>query len=204
MRKLSVFGVLLLLLATMSVALAQTAPVTLTMKAVSGSKVTGTAIVTQAGNGITVSVKLSGFDPNTSHDGHIHTGTCEQQGGVVFPLTTIKADAQGAGSADTTVANASFATVSDGKHYVQYHTASNPPGQQVSCANIPAATAGQGGGTTATPAAQGGTTATPAAPAAGFGGSSQSDSFPMGLLAGLLVSLVGAGVGYRFVRQRSK
>jgi hypothetical protein len=186
----------------MSVAMAQTAQsVTLDMKAVSGSKVTGTAVITQAGNGITVSVKLSGFDPNTSHDGHIHTGTCEQQGGVVFPLTTIKADAQGAGSADTTLANASFATVSDGKHYVQYHTASNPPGQQVSCANIPAASAGQGGGTTTTPAGS----PTPAgAPATGFGSSSQSDSFPMGLLAGLFVSLVGAGAGYRFVRQRGK
>jgi|SwirhisoilCB2_FD_contig_101_23138_length_754_multi_3_in_0_out_0_1 Cu/Zn superoxide dismutase len=196
MRKLSIIGVLMLVLATMSVAMAQTAQsVTLDMKAVSGSKVTGTAVITQAGNGITVSVKLSGFDPNTSHDGHIHTGTCEQQGGVVFPLTTIKADAQGAGSADTTLANASFATVSDGKHYVQYHTASNPPGQQVSCANIPAASAGQGGGTTTTPAG---------APATGFGSSSQSDSFPMGLLAGLFVSLVGAGAGYRFVRQRGK
>ncbi len=196
MRKLSIIGVLLLLLATMSVALAQTAPsVTLDMKAVSGSKVTGTAVITQAGNGITVSVKLSGFDPNTSHDGHIHSGTCEQQGGVVFPLTTIKADASGAGSADTTLPNASFATVSDGKHYVQYHTASNPPGQQVSCANIPAAKAGQGGGTTTTPAG---------APATGFGGASQSDNFPMGLLAGLFLSLVGAGAGYRFVRQRGK
>jgi hypothetical protein len=202
MRKLSIIGVLMLVLATMSVAMAQTAQsVTLDMKAVSGSKVTGTAVITQAGNGIMVSVKLSGFDPNTSHDGHIHTGTCEQQGGVVFPLTTIKADAQGAGSADTTLANASFATVSDGKHYVQYHTASNPPGQQVSCANIPAASAGQGGGTTTAPAGS----PTPAgAPATGFGGSSQSDSFPMGLLAGLFVSLVGAGAGYRFVRQRGK
>jgi outer membrane receptor for monomeric catechols len=193
MRKLSVFGVLLLLLATMSIAMAQTArTTTLQMNAVSGSKVTGKAVLTEAGTGVKVSVTLSGFDPNTSHDGHIHVGTCEKQGGVVAPLGTIKADAQGSGTVDSTVTNFTFAQVSDGNHYVQYHTSSNPPGPQVSCANIPAAAAaGQGGGT-------------PGAPATGIGGSSQSESFSVALLAGLLVGLVGAGAGYRVARNRSK
>jgi hypothetical protein len=192
MRKFSVFGVVLLVLATMSIASAQSAQTTtLQMKAVEGSKVTGTAVLTATGNGVMVSVKLSGFDPNTKHDGHIHVGTCEAQGGVVVPLNSITADASGAGSADTTETTMTFAQVSDGKHYVQYHTSSNPPGKQVSCANIPAATAGQGGGT-------------PAAPAAGIGGVSQDGGFPGALLAGLLVVMMGAGAGYRFVRKSGK
>ncbi|MDB5082723.1 MAG: hypothetical protein JWP00_4647 [Chloroflexi bacterium] len=191
MRKLSVFGVLFLLLATMTVTMAQTSTTTLQMKEVEGSKVTGTAAISQSGNGIAVSVKLSGFAPNTAHDGHIHVGTCEKQGGVIAPLGVIRADAQGNGSADSTVATQTFASVADGNHYVQYHTSSNPPGKQVSCANIPAASAGQGGGT-------------PGAPASGMGGASSSDSIPMGLLAALLVSMVSAGAAYRVVRQRSK
>ncbi len=199
MRKLSVFGVLLLMLATMSMAMAQTARTTnLEMKAVEGSKVVGKAVLTESGTGVKVSVSLTGFDPNTSHDGHIHVGTCEKQGGVVAPLGVIKADAAGAGSVDSTVTTMTFAAVSDGNHYVQYHTASAPPGKQVSCANITAATAaGQGGGT----AGQGGT---PGAPATGIGGSTQSDGFPVALLAGLLLGLVGAGAGYRVARQRGK
>ncbi len=196
MRKLSVFGVLLLVLATMSIASAQSArTTTLQMKAVEGSKVTGTAVLTESGNGVMVSVKLSGFDPNTKHDGHIHTGTCEAQGGVVVPLNAITADASGAGSADTTETTMTFAQVADGKHYVQYHASSNPPGKQVSCANIPAATAGQGGG---------GTTTAPAAPAAGIGGLSQDGGSPLALLAGLLVVMIGAGTGYRLVRKSAK
>lgn len=191
MRKLSVFGVLLLMLATMSLAMAQTPrTITIAMQAVSPAKVTGKAVLTEAGTGVKVSVSLTGFDPNTKHDGHIHVGTCEKQGGVIAPLGTITADASGAGSVDSTVTTFSFAAVSDGNHYIQYHTSSNPPGVPVSCANIPAATAGQGGA--------------PAVPATGIGGSTQSDGFPVALLAGLLLGLVGAGAGYRVVRQRSK
>jgi hypothetical protein len=185
MRKLSVFGVLLLVLATIGVASAQSAPsITIQMQAVGGSKVTGTAVLTQAGNGVAVSVKLSGFDASSKHDGHIHVGSCAAQGGVVVPLNSITADASGAGSADTTENTLTFAQVTDGKHYVQYHISSNPPGNPVSCADIPAAvtTQGQGGGT-------------PGAPAAGIGGVSQESGFPVALLAGLLGLMVVTGAG---------
>lgn len=203
MRKFSVFAVLLLVLATIGVASAQTAQsVTIQMQGVSGANVTGTAVLTQTSNGVTVSVKLSGFPPNTKHDGHIHVGTCEAQGGVVVPLNPITADASGAGSADTTETTLTFAQVSDGNHYVQYHTSSNPPGQQVSCGNIPKASAGQGGGTPAATTGQGG--GTPAAPATGIGGVSQDGGFPVALLAGLLVVMIGAGAGYRFAGKNRK
>jgi hypothetical protein len=193
MRKLSVFGVLFLVLATIGVASAQSAPsVTIQMQATGGSKVTGTAVLTQSGNGVEVNVKLSGFDPSTKHDGHIHVGSCAAQGGVVVPLDSITADASGAGSADTTESTLTFAQVTDGKHYVQYHISSNPPGNPVSCADIPAqaATQGQGGA--------------PGAPAAGLGSVSQESGFPVALLAGLLGLMVITGAGYRLVRKNGK
>jgi len=180
-----------LVLATIGVASAQSAPsVTIQMQATGGSKVTGTATLTQAGNGVMVSVKLSGFDPSTKHDGHIHVGSCAAQGGVVVPLNSITADASGAGSADTTENTLTYAQVTDGKHYVQYHTSSNPPGNPVSCADIPAAVPAQGGA--------------PGAPAAGLGGVSQESGFPVALLAGLLGLMVVTGAGYRLVRKNGK
>ncbi len=120
MRKFSSLGVMLLLLATMSMASAQTAKTTtIKMDAVEGSSVSGTAVVTESGAGIKVMVKLSGYTANQESAGHIHTGVCGSNGPVVFPLTAIKADASGNGSIESTVAAASYATVTTAKHYVQ-------------------------------------------------------------------------------------
>ena len=199
MKKFSILGALLLLLATATLTLAQTAAAqTLKMNAVEGSKVTGTAVVTQVGSGITVSVKLSGYASTVKKsDGHIHSGTCEAQGPVTSPLTAIVPDASGNGAADTTLAAVGYAGVADGNHYVQYHEASAPPGKQVSCANIlkANATAGQGGGS--------GTTAPAAAPATGLGGTSNgTDGLTLGLLAALLLVVTGATTGLAVARRR--
>jgi hypothetical protein len=226
MKKLSVLGILLLLMATASLALAQTSqPLSLQMQAIEGSKVTGTATITPDGAGIKVSVKLSGFPANSDHAGHIHQGKCEAQGPVVYPLTTIKADASGAGSADTSLPTVSLASLTGSTtYYVQYHEAATPPGKQVSCANIVLAAAGGGQATTAAATTAAATTAAATtaaattkaattaaagqggAPATGFGGaSSQGDGFPtLLLLGGLLAVLVASGVGYTVSRQRNK
>lgn len=193
MKKFSVLGVMILLVATATLAFAQARTVTVQMRAVEGSRVAGTAIVTEAGGGTRVQVNLTGYNPNQQSAGHIHEGTCEQQGPVRFPLNTITANAQGAGTADTTVATAPYATVTNGRHYVQYHEAGSPPGKQVSCANIPAGGGGQGGA------------APTGAPATGFGGGEGQDGMLTWLwLAGLLVVIAGAGAGYTVVRQRGK
>ncbi|HEX2916072.1 MAG TPA: CHRD domain-containing protein [Chloroflexia bacterium] len=196
MKRFSILGVLILILATASMAFAQSAStLNLTMSPKGGSNVSGTATVTQAGNGITVTVNLSGFDANSAHAGHIHQGKCAgPDEGVKFVLNTINADASGKGSATTNVANATFAAVTDGNHYIQYHAAATPPGAGVTCADIPAGGTGQGGASN-TPTG---------APASGLGGSSQ-DSFPTWiLLAGLAVVVVGAGASYTAIRQRNR
>jgi hypothetical protein len=213
MKKLSVLGILLLVMATASMAMAQTTPLSLQMQAVEGSKVTGTASITPDGNGIKVSVKLSGFPASSDHAGHIHQGKCEAQGPVVYPLTTIKADASGAGSADTSLPTVSLASLTGSTtYYVQYHEAATPPGKQVSCANIVVAAAGGGAQATTAAATTTKAAATTAAagqggaPATGFGGASgQDDAFPtMLLLVGLLAVLVASGVGFTVSRQRNK
>ncbi len=199
MKKFSILGVILLLVATASISMAQTTKtISLQMKAVNGSSVSGTAVVAESGAGIKVSVKLSGYAANQGSAGHIHSGTCEKQGPVTNPLSTITADGSGAGSADTTLANVSYASVTDGNHYVQYHEAASPAGKQVSCANIIAASAG------AAPA-QGGAAAPAAAPATGQGAlSNQSSDLSFGLLVALVAVLFTAGAGMVAVRNRAK
>jgi Cu/Zn superoxide dismutase len=211
MKKLSILGIIGLLLATMSMALAQTSgPLTFQLKELEGSKVNGTATISAEGTGIKVSIKLSGFAPNTDHAGHIHQGKCEAQGPIIYPLTTLTAGASGAGTADTSLPNVTLASLTTGAttYYVQYHQGASPPGKEVSCANIFLAA---GGGAQSTTVAAATTLA--ATPPVGQGGALSTDSgsspqgagFPLwGILAVLAVVIVVFGAGITFARQRTK
>ena len=77
--------------------------VTLHQQAFSG--VTGTATVSYnaATKMTTVKVTVKGLEPGSSHPEHIHAGTCSSNGPVLWPLTTIKANAVGTGVATTTI-----------------------------------------------------------------------------------------------------
>jgi len=63
----------------------------------------GNAELSVAGDKLTVKVTLSGLAPNSTHIAHIHEGSCEAQGAVKYPLTSIVADASGKGTSTTTV-----------------------------------------------------------------------------------------------------
>jgi CHRD domain len=192
MRKFSVLGALILFLATLTVAFAQTASSSVQMNATEGNNVRGTATITQSGNGVTVSVRLSGYNANQGSIGHIHSGRCETGGPVVFPLTTLQADAQGNGTADSTLATAPYATVANGNHYVQYHENTTPPGggRPVSCGNIAAAGQGGGGSVPGSP------------PASGVGGLDNQAGISAWFLLPLLGLMVLAGALYGAKRQR--
>lgn len=119
-------------------------PVTFAMNAFNGNGVTGTATIDdQPGDGSTVTVALQGLPPGGQHAGHVHQGTCVNQGAILFGLNPIAADAQGSGSATT--AGVPDALLGPG-FYLQYHVALEPPGDPVSCAEVPATTGGSGGG----------------------------------------------------------
>ena len=76
-------------------------------------------------------VQLSGLTPG-AHPGHIHAGTCEAPGEVVQPLPVITADANGAGTADTTL-TLDATTVMDGQHIIAYHGDGGAP---VACGSL--------------------------------------------------------------------
>ena len=69
------------------------------------------------------------------HQGHIHSGTCTQIGGVVVPLPPVTV-AGGTGTATSSVAVDAM-SVMDGAHVVVYHEAGGNPGSPVVCGEIP-------------------------------------------------------------------
>ncbi|HEX2095613.1 MAG TPA: hypothetical protein VHG28_24665 [Longimicrobiaceae bacterium] len=104
---------------------------------VGGSGVSGQATVADQGGQTGVTVQLTGFQPNSRHAGHIHTGTCENPGPPVAPLPEITADANGAGNA-TGTASLPMTTAMDGQHIVSYHQGgADSPGPPVVCGAIP-------------------------------------------------------------------
>lgn len=86
-----------------------------------------------------IAVSLSGPQAGV-HQGHIHTGTCQNIGSVVQPLEPVNVP-QGAQGTSTSNVSIPPATVMNGQHIVVYHTAGGTPGQPVVCAAIPQAAA---------------------------------------------------------------
>lgn len=107
------------------------------LAAVGGSGVTGEAMLTAQGNQTQVMVRLAGAKGAGTHQGHIHTGTCEQPGSVVAPLEPVTTDASGAGSSTKTVDVPASAAM-NGQHIIAYHEAGGSPGAPVVCGAIPA------------------------------------------------------------------
>lgn len=85
-----------------------------------GQAATGMAKLTLSGTQLTIVVTISGLAPNSMHPAHIHAGTCESQGAVLYPLTTIAADASGNATVTTTVTIKESAIPSTG-WYVNVH-----------------------------------------------------------------------------------
>lgn len=117
-----------------------------TMNAVGNSGVTGQAQIMEHGTGqtmVTVNLTAQG---NSTHSGHIHTGTCDAPGAVVVPLQDVTL-ANGTGSSSSTL-EVPLATVMNGQHIVAYHESSGDnPGAPVVCGAIPAMAAGGATGT---------------------------------------------------------
>ena len=112
-------------------------PLSVSMNAVSGSGVSGTASITDlAGDVSRVTITLQGMTPGSSHAGHVHRGSCANQGAIDFGLEPVVADAQGNGSA--TASNVPDGLLTSG-FYLQYHVALNPPGAPIACGDITAA-----------------------------------------------------------------
>lgn len=109
-------------------------PTTVSMSPLGDSGVNGEVIVTPAAGQSEVMVTLTGLEPNSTHPGHIHEGSCATPGSVVVPLSEITADATGSGTMTATAAIAADAAL-DGQHIVMYHGEGGTP---IVCADLAA------------------------------------------------------------------
>ncbi len=74
---------------------------------------------------LTVELNLTGLAPGSTHPAHIHSGLCEKQGAVLYPLNPIVADAKGVADSVTVVPNIAEGGIPNGTWYVNVH---NGPG----------------------------------------------------------------------------
>jgi hypothetical protein len=121
-------------------AAAPPSPVNFTMQAQNDSKASGTGQIVQANGSFTVTIRLTGMVPMSTHISHVHAGNCSVPGGIAYALRQVIADASGAASA-TTVVPAKYLVPSSG-WYVNVHTGpdfTEPDyAPSVSCGNLPA------------------------------------------------------------------
>ena len=74
-----------------------------TMVAQNGSGVAGTGQIVKGTGSFTVTIKLTGMAPNSSHICHVHTGACAKPGGIAYALQQVVADSSGAATVTSTV-----------------------------------------------------------------------------------------------------
>jgi hypothetical protein len=71
-------------------------PIKFTMTTQNGSGVTGTGEIIRATGSFTLTIKLTGMTPNSSHVSHLHAARCGVPGGIVYALQQVIADSAGA------------------------------------------------------------------------------------------------------------
>ena len=113
---------------------------------------TGTADLSwnPSSHALTVKISLVGLAPSSMHPSHIHTGSCANQGNVIYPLTTLVADAHGVASATTVVNNVANGIPATG-WYVNVH---NGPGLSTNDQFLPIVCADVANSNTSASAAQ--------------------------------------------------
>lgn len=103
---------------------AQTAQVTLQAPTnATNQNASGVANLKLDGHTLTVQLVVNNLAPKTEHMVHIHAGSCASQGSVVYPLTTLKADASGKATSTTTIQN--VMTIPPSGWYVNVHYSTN-------------------------------------------------------------------------------
>ena len=77
---------------------------TVNIQPVEGGTATGEATITYNDETkvMSVEVKATGLEPDSEHMQHIHSGTCEEFGDIIYPLDNLKADGNGEASSTNT------------------------------------------------------------------------------------------------------
>src|SRR2546426_3503985 len=114
------------------------APLNTAPPASAGETVSGMAQLTLASSTLTVKLTVSGLEPNSVHAAHIHAGSCESQGAVGYPLTTVVANASGKADVTTTISNVS--SIPSSGWYVNVHHSTDLSTQTgfdpIACGNV--------------------------------------------------------------------
>lgn len=124
-----------------STAATPTPPIDFTMAAQNASVAYGTGTVVKGTGSFTVTIKLTGLTPNSSHVSHVHAGSCAAPGGIAFALQQVIADSTGAVTIATTVP-AGYVVPASGwyvnvHHGPDFSAPANAPSD--SCGDLPAA-----------------------------------------------------------------
>ena len=118
-----------------------TPTINFTMAAQNGSGAGGTGTVVKVAGSFTVTIKLTGLTPNSSHISHVHNGACAKPGGIAYPLSQVIADSSGAATV-VSIVPAAYSVPASG-WYVNVHHGpdfSAPAnGPSISCGDLPAA-----------------------------------------------------------------
>jgi CHRD domain len=116
-----------------------TPTINFTMVAQNGSGVAGTGTVVKVAGSFTVTIKLTGLSPTSSHISHVHNGACAKPGGIAYPLSQVIADSSGAATV-LSIVPAAYALPTSG-WYVNVHHGpdfSAPAnGPSISCGDLP-------------------------------------------------------------------
>lgn len=111
------------------------------LEPVNNSGASGEVYLTPVEGSTTVVVVLEQSDSvgneGQSHAAHIHSGNCENIGGVVAPLEAIVSNPT-SGPTSTTFVQHGMETIGDGNHLIAVHEAGGEPGRPIMCAEIPA------------------------------------------------------------------
>ncbi|HEX7737627.1 MAG TPA: CHRD domain-containing protein [Ktedonobacteraceae bacterium] len=123
---------------------AQSAQVTLgAPKGAANQAASGKATLKLTGHTLVVQLEASGLAPKSEHTVHIHAGSCTNQGSVVYPLTTLTADATGKATSTTTIQNVT--TIPSTGWYVNIHNTTDMSTQTgydpIICGNVTAGNA---------------------------------------------------------------
>lgn len=109
---------------------AATSTLTVTMNAQNNSGETGTATLTAVSGGVQVVIAIKGA-PATAQPAHIHTGTCADLKGVVYPLTSVTN-----GSSTTVVKGITIDQLLKSPMAINVHKSASDLATYVSCGNI--------------------------------------------------------------------
>ncbi len=102
-----------------------------------GTSAIGTIELTHPQKPFMLEVKVHGLAADSEHVSHIHSGSCQQPGGIIFGLNRVVADANGIADTRTQV-NASYPP-SSGHWYVVVHAGADmqgPNANYLMCGNL--------------------------------------------------------------------